>query len=218
MNVSLHLLDAEGKLTLYKRRLEDVFTASVAQLKQLLPVPNVDVVVYVDPAYVVPELGTGGFSPAANRIFIAVDPDNAHFVRGLEREFLFCLGHELHHSLRWGAVGYGETLGEVLVTEGLACHFETELRGGAVPPYAAALGPRVLTSLLRKAKTELNNADYNHPTWFFGADSIPLYAGYALGLELVSVYIRERRTKASRLYAEPAPSFLAAFSAAFDQT
>ncbi len=124
---------------------------------------------------------------------------------------MFCLGHELRRSLRWGAVGYGDTLGEVLVTEGLACHFETELRGGAVPPYAAALGPRVLTSLLRKAKTELNNADYNHPTWFFGADSIPLYAGYALGLERVSAYIREHRTKASLLYAKPAQDFLDMF-------
>lgn len=73
----------------------------------------------------------GGSPPAANRVFIAADPDNAHFVSSLEREFLFSLGHERHHCLRWSAVGYGDTLDEALVTEGLACHFETELRSGA---------------------------------------------------------------------------------------
>lgn len=52
--ISLHLLDAETKLAPYKRRLEDTFTASVTQLKQLLPVSKVDVVVYADPAAVIP--------------------------------------------------------------------------------------------------------------------------------------------------------------------
>ena len=211
MGVSLHLLDAEGRLAPYKRRLEDTFAASVAQLRQLLPVPNVDVVVYVDPADVIPALGMGGFSPAANRVFIAVDPDHAHFVGSLEQEFLYALGHELHHCLRWGTVGYGNTLGEVLVTEGLACHFETELRGGAVPPYATALGPDAIPLLLTKAKTDLYKANYDHAAWFFGTGSMPLYAGYTLGFELVSSYISRHRTKASLLYAEPAQGFLTAF-------
>ena len=200
MGVALHLLDAEGKLAPYRRRLENTFAASVTRLEQLLPIPKVDVVVYVDPAYVIPAVGVSGFSPAANRIFIAVDPDNVHFTDALEREFLPMLGHELHHCLRWGTVGYGDTLGEVLVTEGLACHFETELRGGAVPPYAAALEPDAIPPLLLRAKRELNTVDYDHSAWFFGADSIiPLYAGYTLGFELVSSYISRHRTKASLL-------------------
>lgn len=215
MSAALHLLDAEGKLAPHRGRLEDTFAASVARLKQLLTVPNVDVVVYVDPAYVIPAVGLGGFSPGANRIFIAVDPDNVYFTDALEREFLPTLGHELHHCLRWGTVGYGNTLGEVLVTEGLACHFETELRDGTVPPYTAALEPDAIPPLLRKAKTDLHNADYDHAAWFFGADLILLYAGYTLGFELVSSYLSQHRTKASLLYAEPTPSFLAEFSATF---
>lgn len=154
MSVNLHLLNARGRLTPYRRQLEDAFATSVAQLRQLLPVSSVDVVVSVDPAHVIPALGLSGFSPDANRVFIAVDPDNAHFVGSLEREFLYTLGHELHHCLRWGTVGYGDTLGEVLITEGLACHFETELRNGAVPPYAAALEPDAALPLMRRARAE----------------------------------------------------------------
>lgn len=88
VSVNLHLLNARGRLTPYRRRLEDAFATSVERPGRLLPVPNVNVVVYVDPDQVILALGPGGFSPGANQVFIAVDPNNAHFVGSLEREFL----------------------------------------------------------------------------------------------------------------------------------
>lgn len=150
-----------------------------------MPVSGVAVVVYANPAQVIPALGVGGFSPGANRVFIAVNPDNARFVRGLERKCLPTPGHELHHCLRSGAVGYGNTLGEVSITEGLACHFETELRSGAVPFYASALEQGAIPPLLIRAKVNFGNADYDHQGWFFGtASTTALYAGYTPGFEL----------------------------------
>ncbi|MES0476805.1 MULTISPECIES: DUF2268 domain-containing putative Zn-dependent protease [Citrobacter freundii complex] len=36
----------------------------------------------------------------------------------------------LHHAARWQGPGYGSTLGEALVSKGLADHFSLELFGG----------------------------------------------------------------------------------------
>ncbi|XQQ05174.1 MAG: DUF2268 domain-containing putative Zn-dependent protease [Leptolyngbya sp. IPPAS B-1204] len=95
-----------------------------------------------------------------------------------------------------------------LVTEGLACHFEAELRPGTIPFYASALEETAISDLLAKAIPSFSDVNYGHAEWFFGqSDEIPLYAGYTLGFELVSRYISKQGRKASRLYDEPAEHF-----------
>lgn len=205
----LHILNAHGRFTQYQEQIEAVFALSVQRVTEIMPVSNVDVVFYLEPEAVIPEFGIGGYSPAGDRIMIAADPDNANFEKSLENEFLTTLGHELHHCLRWRTVGYGRTLLEALVSEGLACSFETELRPSVIPFYASALEKTAIPELFVKASQSFSDMDYNHAKWFFGqSDEIPLHAGYTLGFELVSRYIRERSEKASRLYDEPAESFL----------
>ncbi len=210
MNVELHILNAHGRLTPYLRAIESAFHSSVERVKALMPVCGIDVVVCVEPTYVIPALGLGGYSPAADRVFLPTDPANKRFAESLETEFLPALGHELHHCMRRGTVGFGHTLGEALVTEGLACHFETELRNGKIPVYASALQKDDIARLMARAQEEFDNADYNYQEWFFGeGENIPFYAGYTLGFALVSRYIDKHSVKASRLYAEPAESFYA---------
>jgi uncharacterized protein YjaZ len=139
---------------------------------------------------------------------LAADPDNVNFENSLENEFFTTLGHELHHCMRWRTVGYGSTLLEALVTEGLACHFEIELRPGIIPFYATALEEEEISDLLAKAISSFSDTNYSHDEWFFGQnDAIPLHAGYTLGFELVSRYIRQQHREASQLYDEPAESF-----------
>lgn len=139
---------------------------------------------------------------------ISADPDNLNFANSLENEFFTTLGHELHHSKRWQTVGYGSTLLEALVSEGLACHFETELRPGTIPFYASALEEAAISDLFAKAIPRFSDVDYGQDEWFFGQnDEIPLHTGYTLGFELVSRYIRKQGKKASRLYDELAEQF-----------
>lgn len=74
-----------------------------------------------------------------------------------------------------------------LVTEELACHFETELRGGAAPFYAEGLDRAGLEALWRRAQIELYSPSYDHKAWFLGSrePGIPRHAGYTLGFDLV---------------------------------
>lgn len=206
--IDLHILNAHGRFTPYQEQIQTVFALSMQLISEILPISDIDVVFCLDPESVIPEYGIGGYSPSGDRIIISADPDNVNFVNGLENEFSTTLGHEFHHCMRWRTVGYGYTLLEALVSEGLACHFETELRPGAIPFYASALEEAEIPGLLVKARQSFADTNYGHVEWFFGqSDEIPLYAGYTLGFELVHNYIQKHSTKASRLYAEPAESF-----------
>ncbi|MED5610073.1 DUF2268 domain-containing putative Zn-dependent protease [Pseudomonas sp. JH-2] len=123
-----------------------------------------------------------------------------------DADLLAMLGHELHHCARWSGPGYGRSFAEALASEGLACAFESELRPGYLPFYAAAELP---AAIHEQARRQLAHGQYDHAAWFFGSGpGIPRHAGYALGLELVRRYQAEHPgASAAGLWAEPAERF-----------
>ncbi|VEC94933.1 Predicted Zn-dependent protease (DUF2268) [Klebsiella variicola] len=124
--MNLHILNAQKKLTAHCEWLQINLTDTYEQAKRLMPIHSLDVVVKAG-KFVIPEKGHLGFCPEAGVIYITVDPENSAFCKNdahsIERMFV----HELHHAVRWTGPGYGSTLGEVLVSEGLAGHFSIEL-------------------------------------------------------------------------------------------
>ena len=211
MTVQLHLLNARGTLESIRARVEDVFPPAVETISALLPVSNIDVLVQAGPA-VIPEIGIGGYTLAADLLRLTIDPASPNLLKDFATEFLAVLGHELHHCLRYDGPGYGRTLGEALVSEGLACHFESELRGSA-PFYARVLDQGALQAMRARAHLELESNSYNHNAWFYGSVDldIPRCAGYALGFSIVEHYIHRWDTRASRLWNVPAETFYGGF-------
>jgi uncharacterized protein YjaZ len=175
----------------------------------MLPVKNVDVIVQAG-KQVIPETGIGGFSPSAELVYITIDPGHPTFPGVLDTEFLATLGHELHHCARHTGPGYGHTLGEALVTEGLATNFEVELRGGKAPFYACAVQGHDLELLAQRARPELRSSKYVHRAWFFGAAAkgFPRFSGYSLGFNIVAAYILRHATSAACLWGVPAENVL----------
>jgi len=140
-------------------------------------------------------------------IYVTVDPENpvlrANPAMSLER----MLAHELHHSARWDGPGYGATLGEALVSEGLAGHFAQEVFGGAPEPWES-LPVSVLRAHASKAQADWPNPDYGHAAWFFGSSEFPRWLGYSLGYQLVGRYLDAHRdTRASTLAQAAAEAF-----------
>jgi uncharacterized protein YjaZ len=82
--------------------------------------------------------------------------------------------------------GYGITLGEALVTEGLADHFAAEAFPDTPPqPWDHALSAEQEAELWRKAQPILDvPGGYNHPVWFRDSGSLPRWAGYTLGYRI----------------------------------
>lgn len=206
MTTTLHILNATGELNSFTNKIESTFAQSISTIKNLIPVENVDVIVASDAKSALPETGICGYAPSANRVFISIDPDNKQLIKNFETLFLSMLGHELHHCCRWKNPGYGSTLREALVSEGLACHFEAELTGN-IPFYAQAISTAAVNEALIRATQELDLAEYNHHAWFFGAGAQPRHTGYTLGFHIVSQHISETNVKASKLFGEPAQTF-----------
>lgn len=100
------------------------------------------------------------------------------------------MAHELHHVARWRTVGYGGTLRQAIVTEGLADHFSMEFGRSAPPIWSLALVGDTLDSWIAAASQTWDQPGYSHSGWFLGGDpSIPRWAGYAIGYELVGRHL-----------------------------
>jgi uncharacterized protein YjaZ len=208
MATHIHVLNASGKLSSWLDRIHTTFGRAVETISAMIPVEDVDVVVRPG-GRVIPELGMGGHSPSGSAVYLTLDPDNPKLSIQFEQVFTATLGHELHHCARHKGAGYGRTLGEALISEGLACHFESELPGGKVPFYAQAVHGDELTNLLERARPELFSSLYDHRVWFFGSPTqgIPRHAGYSMGFRTVQTYIVHNRIPASKLWALPADRF-----------
>ncbi len=112
--------------------------------------------------------------------------------------------HETHHCVRWRKPGYGQTLGEVMITEGLATLFEEE-HSGTLPIYAQV---PIKQDEIDKARNILNDEKYNHNEWFFGVKNIQRWFGYTYGYQLSKAYSQKTNKSAAELVNTPAELFL----------
>ncbi|HEX5798822.1 MAG TPA: DUF2268 domain-containing putative Zn-dependent protease [Gaiellaceae bacterium] len=175
--------------------LEALVRHSVEEVLPRLPHRNrVRINVRVDPASVVPEVGFGGFAnPRDGTVTIWLDQP---LRKGAEVWVPATVAHELHHSsrIRTGP-GYGSTLAEALVTEGLADHFVREVFP-ATPsqPWTTALSRKQEAQLWREAQSNLEiPGGYDHHAWFLGSSDVPRWTGYTLGYRIVADYLGDER-------------------------
>ncbi|MBT8401202.1 MAG: DUF2268 domain-containing protein [Rhodothermia bacterium] len=198
------------KLSEQRSVVEQVIRETVSSVNELMPIGDVTIRVVADPAQVIPELGLSGYNPSADEVVLFFDPSSPVLSQSLTRDLSRVLAHELHHAKRRRTVGYGSTLFEAAITEGLADHFSIELVGGPPPPWSKALTGDELEMWIAKAMEVWTTRPYDHRAWFVGTDSeIPRWTGYAIGFEIVRVYLAaDSDRRASILADEPAETFL----------
>ena len=190
--------------------LERVVRQAERRVVPLLPIHGrVTLAVGIDPARTIRETGIGARAWAADRVDVWLDPSHPWVEAAGEEELLAMLAHELHHCARWTRPGYGATLGEALVSEGLACVFETAFRGGVPPFWARALDAPALDAVASLARPRLDDGAYDHRAWFGGAPEhgIPRHTGYSLGFDIVARHMRATGRTAAQLVHVPARNF-----------
>ncbi|XVO89624.1 DUF2268 domain-containing putative Zn-dependent protease [Pseudomonas palleroniana] len=186
---TLHWLEASGSLAEFHQVLKAEFELAYRAIARRMPPPRLDVLVQRLPGETIAELGLVGRAYRSTMFSMTLDPDNPNFAASLKggavRRHIV---HEVHHCLRMAGPGYGWTLGEALVSEGLAGQFVQHVLGSEPEPWESAHG----LEALQAAPVSLNELEatyYDHNAWFFGTGDKPRWLGYALGHQMVGRWL-----------------------------
>lgn len=194
-SINFHFIEARGGLVDHRdwihKRLLDTFEKAAA----LMSLRPLDVIVKAG-TQVIPEKGHLGYVPEPGLIYLTVDPTSEIFTANQEASLERMFAHELHHAARWDGPGYGSSLGEALVSEGLAGAFAQELYGGLPEPWER-LDVSDIRQHVDRAASLWSREDYGHAAWFFGASDLPRWLGYSLGFQLVKRFLAEHEGSTS---------------------
>ena len=187
---TVHWLEAAGTLEPWKSQIATEIEATRSVVSRLITPPRLDILVQRGAGAVIAEIGMVGQAYRASLFSLTVDPDNPNFASSLADGTLRRqVAHEVHHCLRYAGPGYGASLGQALVSEGLAGHFARHLFQTPPEPWERAVDASVAWGFLPDADT-LASFSYNHPAWFFGAGGkYPRWLGYTLGYLIVGRWL-----------------------------
>lgn len=184
-----HIANATGELDNLESTIEAAFSKVLPIVEKELKADEIDIFFLSASMLAVPEYGIGGNTPGPNHIYISFDPNSDKIT---EEGLIETLLHEIHHCMRWRAPGYGDSLGEAMITEGLACLYE-EMHKGSTPMYAEV---DITEEQIARSRSVLNSDQYDHSEWFFGSKDVPRWFGYTYGYRLCKKYATQNSTNA----------------------
>lgn len=187
-----HIANATGEMSELTPLINSAMGKVVPIVEKELSADEIDIFFLSASATVIPEYGIGGNSPGPSHIYITFDPDSENITEdGLVETLL----HEIHHCMRWRQPGYGESLGEAMVSEGLACLYE-EMHRGEAPIYARI---KIGDNHTAEAMSTLHKDTYDHSRWFYGSGDIPRWFGYTYGYQLCKKYAEQNNVNAAEM-------------------
>lgn len=178
---NIHFLNARHDLTRVLSEVRAAARDAVAKASAHVELPAFDLVVRAQAEGIPADWGMRAATPAPGVIELALNParlDHGLILRALMREF--------HHLIRWDGPGQSRSLGEALVSEGLAGHFVLQVLGGKPDPWDAAVPS---SGLGRRAIKEWARLDYNHAEWFLGTGELRKWSGYGFGHKLLAEFM-----------------------------
>jgi Predicted Zn-dependent protease (DUF2268) len=188
-------------------------TKDLTRIAALLPGPST-VIIIEQTANVIPETGELGYTdPATGQVLIQLDPiSQVSFSETLAVWLPEALAHEIHHSVRiLTGPGFGNTLGEFLVSEGMASAFFHQAFPGTDALWDNALTRVQEHALWNQAQPLLTQGGLPvYSQWFYGGDGVPKWAGFTIGYHIAQDYIQHHPgTSAASLVDTPATTILA---------
>ena len=128
--------------------------------------------------------GVSGYTSNQKNILLFLSPQP-----GWQRHLQYPIAHEYAHLLAYTYHPW-KTLLDSLIFEGIAEHFREVAIGGPKAAWVKAISPKQSHEIFKKISKKLNSVkitDYNQ--LFFGAErKYPLWAGYALGYEIIKSF------------------------------
>ncbi|WP_374300146.1 DUF2268 domain-containing putative Zn-dependent protease [Paracoccus sp. (in: a-proteobacteria)] len=179
---NIHLLNARHDLTRVLSEVRQASRDGVVQASRHADLPAFDLVIRAQ-ADRTADGAIQGRCPAPGVIEIALNPDRfdpTAFTRTLVRQ--------MAHLVRWTGPGYGKSLGEALVSEGLAGHFVLQVMGGQADAIDSV---RPAQGVMRQAMNEWARRDHDHGRWFGGKGDLRRGTGHSLGHRIVADHLAQ---------------------------
>lgn len=191
-SIKHYVANSTGELDNLNEMITKSLSTVIPMVEKELGADKIDIIFISAAALAIPEYGIGGNSPGPNHVYVSFDPNSVKITQNGINETLL---HEIHHCMRWRNPGYGQTLGEAMISEGLACLYEEQHSGNA-PIYAKV---SLNDNQIAKASKILHSKNYNHSEWFFGSKDIDRWFGYSYGYKLCKDYSVKTNKSASDL-------------------
>jgi len=191
--------------------LERLVVRTTERVFTLVPHPKqVKINVRLDPNATLLETGVGTTFGPDGEVLIAI---NGNPKRGLGRSLTTWLPASLArilflNSRAQAGPGYGLTLGDALVSEGLSDHFVAEAfpKTPLQPWDHRTMTARQEAGIWKRARIDLIiPGSYDYADWFLGpktSTALPHWSGYTFAYRLVSPYLAAGRTASQTLTTE----------------
>lgn len=187
MKIKIFFLESEEKLTAAQKRLISWLVKKHALIAgQDLKIPLMNFTIYLNKDWCSQQSGGGGYTASAHWIQLFLDRSKPNFKeKVIKNSLLATIYHEMHHAKRMTTVGYGESLLEAVITEGLASVYAEIMFPEFISPWGKYTNKEIKSYLKIFLKNiAKNKKKYDHEEWFLGLGK-PHWLGYKVGIYIV---------------------------------
>ena len=170
--------------------LPQVTGQALARINALLPGPSATIKIAYTGAAAIPQTGTSGYTdPASGGIVIGWQPTaQASFSMIMRLWLARTLSHEIDHSVRiLAGPGFGPTLLEQIISEGISSAFDMSAFPGTAYPWDRAITRSQECDLWKQAQGLLGKTGL-YDSWMFGQPGIPHWTAFTIGYDIVTGY------------------------------
>lgn len=212
-NINLHFLNASGRLNGFREIIEEEIIKSLTCINEFLEIKNIDIIIKSEPSHTIPFYGLGALCTSNDLISFYLNPNENDFLNLVKSNTKETLAHACHCSIRHTFPGYGTTLFEYLISEGLASHFSMEVTGRR-PIWTNSLPLEDIKKYLDIAHPnfDISINPKEHYKWFFGStEDIPMWTGFNIGFYIVGEYLTLNPVKTASQIVEIKPEDVRTF-------
>jgi len=192
MPIEIHVLNATGKFDGHIDQIREKANKAMLRIQTYFDIDDMNL--SINPFYsgAAPKTGIGGLTISPYRVEILLDCDRDDLEQIISTELIQVIAHEVHHSIRTTLTKPAKSLADFLVSEGLACHFESTINDGKVPSLFNDIRTLDWKDLFTHFSSRLKDHDFSFDELFLGSaqETLPKYACYWVGYNLIIQHLQ----------------------------
>lgn len=193
MKINICVLDAGNKIEKKQWKLiKGVVKKHSLLASKALSLTTINICIYPNKDWCINQTGDGGYTAGPDWIQLFIDPTKPNLIPKIaESSFPANIYHEMHHARRMIKVGFGQSLLEVVISEGLATVFAEEMFGKFKAPWGK-YSKSEIEQLIKIFDINKLDKKINYEEWFLGHGK-PHWLGYKVGTYIIRELKKKNR-------------------------